>query len=132
MTDAAGKLQEKVVTILERHMDPSASVRYGVLLPVVDDPEIKPRPIDVLITTGSKKRPTITIVEVQDRDSKPGRGEFDGWLEKKREVGAQHLMCVTRAGYTDSQLRKAAKLGPAVRLFTLAQLETARSNRLER
>jgi len=30
MTDAPGKLQEKVVTILERHMDPSASVRYGL------------------------------------------------------------------------------------------------------
>ena len=125
MANAPGKLKEKVVTILERHIDDSARVSCDVLLPVIAHPEMEPRQIDVLIKTGTPARPTITIVEVQDRKSKPSRGEFDGWLEKMKEVGAQHLMCVTRVGYPKTIVTKATKIGPSVRLFTLQQLERA-------
>lgn len=128
MTEAPGKLKEKVVTILERHIDQSARVFCDVLLPVVADPQMEPRQIDVLIETGTKARPTRTIVEVQDRKSKPQPTEFDGWLKKMEDVGAQHLMCVTKAGYTKTILKKAANRGPTVRLFTLEQLEKSKGN----
>lgn len=128
MTDAPGKLKEKVVTILERHIDQSARVFCDVLLSVVAHPEMEPRQIDVLIETGTRARPTRTIVEVQDRKSKPQLTEFDGWLKKMEDVGAQHLMCVTNAGYTKTILEKAANRGPTVRLFTLEQLEESRGN----
>jgi hypothetical protein len=124
MKHAPGKLKEKVVTILEKHIDHNAKVTCDVFLPVVAHPEMNPRQIDVLIETGTKSRPTYTIVEVQDRTSKPSRGEFDGWLEKMKEVGAQHLICVTKAGYTKSQIKKASFIGPSVRLFTLSQIES--------
>jgi len=126
MAEGPGKLKEKVVAILEQHMDQTARVRCDVHLPVLSDPDLDPRQVDVLIETGSENRPTLTIVEVQDRASKPSRTDFDGWLVKMREVGAQHLMCVNRAGYTRTQLRKAERLGPTVRLFTLDQLKTGR------
>lgn len=119
MSDAPGKLKEKVVTILERHIDQSARVSCDVFLPVVAHPDMEPRQIDVLIETGTKARPTRTIVEVQDRKSKPTPTEFDGWLKKMEEVGAQHLVCVTKAGYTATILKKASNRGPTVRLFTL-------------
>ena len=128
MVNAPGKLKEKIVTILERHIDQSAHVSCDVMMPVIAHPEMQPRQIDVLIKTGTPTRPTITIVEVQDRTSKPSRGEFDGWLEKMKEVGAQHLMCVTKAGYPKSIVTKASKIGPSVRLFTLKQLEEAKDN----
>lgn len=128
MTDAPGKLREKVVTILERHIDQGARVSCDVWLPVVSDPDMEPRQIDVLIETGTDARPTKTIVEVQDSKSKPKPTEFDGWLKKMEEVGAQHLMCVTKAGYTKTILKKAANRGPTVRLFTLEQLEVAGGN----
>lgn len=128
MSEAPGKLKEKVVTILERHIDQNARVFCDVLLPVVSDSEMEPRQIDVLIETGTKARPTRTIVEVQDRKPKPQPTEFDGWLKKMEDVGAQHLMCVTTAGYTKTILKKAAKRGPTVRLFTLKQLEESNGN----
>ena len=96
VSNAPGKLKEKVVTILERHIDQSARVTCDVPLPVVADPARKPRQIDVLIETGTEARPTRTIVEVQDRKSRPSPTEFDGWLTKMEEVGAQHLMCVVQ------------------------------------
>ncbi|MHA1128647.1 MAG: hypothetical protein ACTSRN_06830 [Alphaproteobacteria bacterium] len=126
MTHKPGKLKEKVVTILERHIDQKAKVSCDVMMPVISNPALGKRQVDVLIETGTKDRPTRTIVEVQDRKSKPSRLEFDGWLEKMREVGAQHLMCVTSAGFPNSIVEKASTIGPTVRLFTLEQLEEAR------
>lgn len=128
MAHAPGKLKEKIVTILERHIDQQARVSCDVFLPVIAHPDMEPRQIDVLIETGTPKRPTRTIVEVQDRKSKPTRGEFDGWLEKMKEVGAQHLICVSKAGFPKSIIQKANNIGPSVRLFTLKQLEHATDN----
>ena len=70
MAHAPGKLKEKIVTILERHIDPQAQVSCDVFLPVIAHPDMKPRQIDVLIETGTTKRITRTIVEVQDRITK--------------------------------------------------------------
>ena len=117
-----GKLREKVVTILERHLEQNARVCCDRKLPVLKKPSRK-RQIDVLIETGEERRKTISIVETQDRIDKPDQSEFDGWLVKMREVGAQHLICVTSAGYPQSIIDKAKEEGPTVRLYTLKQLE---------
>lgn len=130
MKHAPGKLKEKIVTILEQHIDHNAKVSCDVFLPIIAHPEIGPRQIDVLIETGTSSRPTYSIVEVQDRKSKPTPTEFSGWLDKMREVGAQHLICVTKAGYPKSIIQKATKIGPNVRLFTLKQLENLDGNML--
>lgn len=102
MTDAPGKLNEKIVTILERHIDQSAKVSCDVYLPVVADPDMGPRQIDVLIETGTTTRPTRTIVEVQDRMSKPTPTDFDGWLKKWR-TWAHSTSCVSRKPDTPSR-----------------------------
>jgi hypothetical protein len=127
MDKNTGKLREKVVTILERHLDPDASVTCDEKLPVLSSPH-RSRQIDVLIETGKGSRKTFTIVETQDRVDKPVETEFDGWLKKMRQVGAQHLICVTRAGYPSSILERAQEIGPTVRLYTLSQFEESNSS----
>jgi hypothetical protein len=79
---------------------------------------------DVVITTGSPPRETITIVEVQDRDSKPAANDFRGWQQKLNDVGAQHLICVSREGFTDSEIERASQSGSRIRLVTLRELDS--------
>ena len=81
------------------------------------------RQCDVVIVEGDDPRKTISIVEVQKRQSKPEINEFNSWVEKMREVGSQHLICVSRAGFPRSIEERADEIGPTVRLLTLRQLE---------
>jgi hypothetical protein len=117
------KLVEKVVALLEKALSPDAKVQHNVKLPVIGQPDREPRQCDVVITRGSHPRQTITIVEVQKRQSKPDINTFNGWVEKMREVGAQSLICVSVKGFPSSILSKVAnQIGPTVRLMTLANL----------
>ena len=114
---------ERVVGLLEKSLDPSATVQHNIKLPVLDSPKDK-RQCDVVITFGQSPRQTVTIVEVQARKKKVGVGTLDGWVAKMREVGAQHLICVSEAGYTDRVAKKVNTIyGPTVRLLTLTELD---------
>lgn len=87
-------------------------------------PDREPRQCDIVITYGDAPRQTITIVEVQDRNSKPDITTFHGWIKKMQEVGAQHLICVSALGYPESIINDVAKeFGPTVRLMTLQEFE---------
>jgi hypothetical protein len=76
-----------------------------------------------VIEEGTEPRQTISIVEVQKRGSKPEINDFNGWIVKMRDVGAQHLICVSALGFPVSIEEKADQIGPTVRLLTLKQIE---------
>lgn len=124
MTDELDwKTREKVVTIIERHLAPSAKIRRDVHLPVLSSKSGRTRQCDIVIEEGTEPRQTISIVEIQNRVSKPEINEFNGWIEKMREVGAQHLICVSDLGFPTSIEEKADLIGPTIRLLTLKQIE---------
>ena len=120
------ELTEKVVAILEKALTPTAIVEHNVKLPVLGKPDRRPRQCDVVITYGKSPRQSITIVEVQDRTSKPEITTFHGWVEKMREVGAQQLICVSVLGFPQSIIDEVStQFGPTVKLMTLKQLKEA-------
>jgi len=121
--EPAWKTREKVVTIIERHLDQSAKVCLDVNLPVLKSESGRTRQCDVVIVVGEEPRQTISIVEVQKRGSRPAINDFEGWVVKMQQVGAQHLICVSEAGFPTSIEERADELGPTVRLITLQQLE---------
>lgn len=121
--DPAWKIREKVVTVIERHIGQSARIRHDVDLPVLTSRSGRTRQCDIVIQEGEKPRQTTSIVEVQKRRSKPEINDFNGWIEKMREVGAQHLICVSELGFPASIKEKADEIGPTVRLLTLQQIE---------
>jgi len=120
---AAWKTQEKVVTIIERHLGQGAKVRRNVHLPVLSSHNRRTRQCDIVIEEGTEPRQTISIVEVQKRASKPEINEFNGWIEKMSAVGAQDLICVSELGFPSSIEEKADQIGPTVRLLTLKKIE---------
>ncbi len=121
--DPLWKIKEKIVTILERHLAHGAKIERDQNLKVITSKSGRTRQCDVVITEGTKARPTISIVEVQQRGSKPSIGDFSNWLIKMEEVGAQHLICVSEKGFPASVIEKAEERGPSVRLLTLKELE---------
>ena len=124
MTDKQDwKTQEKVVTIIERHLGQGAKVRRNVHLPVLESKIGRTRQCDIVIEEGTEPRQTISIVEVQKRGKKPEINEFGGWVKKMREVGAQHLICVSELGFPRSIKEEADLIGPTVRLLTLKKIE---------
>ena len=117
-----GKDFEHLVKLVEQSISPDSIVEHDVNLPVIGSESGRTRQCDVVIRTGQKPRETITIVEVQDRTSKPDRNTFGGWLDKLNDVGAQHLICVSRHDFPTSIKEKAFKLGGKVRLVTFKEL----------
>lgn len=117
------KIKEKVVAILEQNIEKNSRVKHNVQLPVLKSRKGRKRQCDVVITQGKKPRQTISIVEVQKRNSKTDINTFGGWVKKMEEVGAQHLICVSEKGFPASIIEEAELIGPSVRLLTLAQLE---------
>lgn len=122
------KIQEKIVALLESSLSEDITVKQNVFLPCLDDPESK-RQIDVLIEKASgpaalaNYRLTRTIVEVQKRSGSVEIGHFDGWLEKMKSVGAQHLICVSEKPFPKSVKTKASRIGPSVILMTLKDID---------
>lgn len=115
------KAIERVVRLLESALDPSALVRHNVSL--FDHSSDGPRQLDTVIESGVAPRQTRTIVEVQDREDPLGIGELQGFYQKMLGVHAQHLICVTRTGYTEQARNFARNTGPTIRLLTLPELE---------
>ena len=116
-------MSEKLVTIIERHVGANAEVHRDVRLPILGSRIRRKAQCDVVIIEGEGARKTISIVEVQKRGRKPEINDFRGWLKKMRDVGAQHLICVSEAGFPDSIEEEADDAGPTVRLVTFQQLE---------
>lgn len=117
-----GKELEHLVSLIEKSISPDSVVEHDVKLPVIGSESGRTRQCDVVIRSGQMPRETITIVEVQDRTCKPDINTFGGWLEKLEEVGAQHLICVSRHEFPTSIKERAAKKGGTVRLITLKAL----------
>jgi len=117
------KIKEKVVAIIENYLDKDSKVFHDENLPVIASPSNRTRQCDVVIVQGEEPRITTSIVEVQKRKSKPNINDFGGWLKKKEEVGAQHLICVSEKGFPKSIKEEADRIGPSVRLLTLKELE---------
>lgn len=115
---------EKLVQLIEQSINPEAKVEHDVQMPILTSQKGATTQCDVVITTGNPPRETITIIEVQDRDSKPAANDFRGWQQKLDDVGAQHLICVSRKGFTESEIERASQSGNRIRLVTLSELDT--------
>ena len=84
---------ERVVQLIEQSISPEAVVEHNQFLPVIGSPSGLKRQCDVVVRSGDKPREVITIIEVQNRTSKPDITTFGGWLEKLDEVGAHQRFC---------------------------------------
>ncbi len=112
---------EKLVRLIEQSINPGSTVLHDQNLPVINSPSGRTRQCDVVIVSGTKKRTTTTIVEVQNRNSSVDINTFNGWLEKLKEVGAQHLVCVSTQEFPSSIKEKASQIGSSVILVNLQQ-----------
>ncbi len=122
-TDPDWKRKEKIVAAIESRLGNGAKVLWNQQLRVLASKSARKRQCDVVVIHGEAPRQTTSIIEVQKRGCKPTIGEFGGWLEKMREVGAQHLICVSEEGFPASIEEKADEVGPTVRLLTLKGLD---------
>lgn len=118
-----GIFLEQLVRLIEQSIAPDAVVEQNVKLPILSSKSGATAQCDVVIRTGKPPRETITIVEVQDRQSPVDINTFRGWQEKMKEVGAQHLYCVSRHPFPESIREKAALSGNTVKLITLTKLD---------
>lgn len=116
------KLVERVVALLERTVTPGARVEHDVQVPNLRVPG-RTCQCDVVVRSGAPPRETITIVEVQRRGRHVEANMFRGWCEKLEQVGAQHLICVSATGFSQTIIEDARTRGPTVRLVTLRELE---------
>jgi hypothetical protein len=120
MTRKKGTDLELVVAAIEKGLDRSSTVRHDQNLPVLTSTQGRTRQCDIVIYSGSKRRPIVTIVEVQDRTSKVDIGTFSNWLSKLEEVGANQLVCVSRHKFPDSVIEKTKQNGSRVLLIEVA------------
>lgn len=111
---------ELIVAAIERALEPNSVVKHDQFLPVLTSMNGASRQCDVVIYSGSERRPNVTIVEVQDRKSAVSIGTYDGWIAKRDEVGASHLICVSRKPFSKSIIEKAKQQGSRVSLIELA------------
>jgi len=118
-----GKYLERLVQLIEKSLDPNAVVEHDVQMPILNSQIGAKTQCDVVIRKGEPPRETITIVEVQDRKNKPVANDFRGWQKKLQEVGAQHLICVSREGFTASEKEKASQSGNSIHLITIKELD---------
>jgi hypothetical protein len=115
---------EYMVGLLERSLSPESNVQQNVHLPDLTSNIGNTRQCDIVITSGTKPRETKTIVEVQNRKDKVEINDFQGWVSKMRDVGAQQLFCVSTTGFPVSIIEKARTFGGTVRLITLKLEDT--------
>jgi hypothetical protein len=117
-----GKYLEYLVQLVEKSISPDSIVEHDIKLPILNSREGATTQCDIVIRTGNKPRETITIIEIQDRKSQVKPNDFRGWQQKLQDVGAQHLICVSRKEFPSSIKEKAAMSGNTVRLMTLKEL----------
>lgn len=120
MVKKKGTDLELVVAAIEKALEPGCKVLHDQRLPVLTSLEGHTRQCDVVIYSGSERRPILTIVEVQDRNSPVSVGTYDGWVSKRDEVGANQLICVSRKPFPKSVIEKARQQGLRVALIELS------------
>ncbi|MCK4950538.1 MAG: restriction endonuclease [Gammaproteobacteria bacterium] len=118
-----GKDLERLVQLIEKSISPGAMVRHDIEMPIINSTTGATTQCDIVIQSGVKPRETITLVEVQDRGSKVSANDFRGWRRKVEEVGAQHLICVSRHEFTKSIKDEASRSGNTISLVTLKELD---------
>lgn len=112
---------ERIISIIEKSISDDSRVEHNVFLPVLTSTEGRKAQCDIVIRSGNYLRETLTIVEVQDRKSKITINTFRGWLSKCEEVGAQHLVCVSRKDFPSSVKELVRQSGSKVFLVTLKE-----------
>ena len=117
-----GKYFEEIVELIERSINPGSKVERDVQMPILSSKEGNTTQCDIVITSGEKPRETITIVEVQNRSRKPDPNDVRGWVGKLDEIGAQHLICVSKKGFSKSVKEAARLTGDKVRLIKLSKV----------
>ncbi len=122
MTVNDGKYFEKLVELLEKTLDPVSKIEHDVEMPILNSRIGAKTQCDIVIRTGQPPRETITIVEVQDRNSKIKPNDFRGWQQKLSDIGAQHLICVSRQKFPESIKEQASLSGNIIRLITLTEM----------
>jgi hypothetical protein len=113
------KLTERVIHLLEKAISPGSRVLQDIELKDINTGT--PRQFDVVVYSAKPPRDTLSVVEVQDRGRNVTLPMFEGWCRKRESVGAQHLICVSVAGFSDAVKVDAKRQGLAVRLLTLAE-----------
>ena len=118
-----GKQMELLIQLIERSISPDSVVEHNVFLPILNSPSGATAQCDIVISSGKEPRKTLTIVEAQDRRSKVKINDFRGWKQKLDDVGAQHLLCVSRKEFPQSIKEQAALSGNSIILVTLKESE---------
>lgn len=121
MAKKKGTDLELVVAAIEKGLEPSSIVKHDQHLPILASFEGHKRQCDVVIYSGTERRPILSIIEVQDRNSPVNVGTFDSWISKRDEVGANQLICVSRRPYPSSIIEKANQQGSRVTLIELPE-----------
>lgn len=116
-----GKQMELLVQLIERSISPDSVVEHDINLPILNSPSGTTAQCDIVIRSGKEPRQTITIIETQDRGSKVKINEFRGWKQKLEDVGAQHLICVSRHEFSKSIKEQASLSGNSIILITLKE-----------
>lgn len=119
------ELHEKIVSVIEKFLNPESTVEHNKLLPVIGSPGKRKRQCDIVIFHKNGPRTFTTIIEVQKRNKKVKISDFDGWTTKMKDVGAQHLVCVSELGFPESIIEKVKiKYGTnSVSLMTLNEFQ---------
>lgn len=118
-----GKQLERLIQLIEKSITPNAIVEHDVKMPVLNSKIGTTTQCDIVIRLGVRPRQTITIVEVQDRGYKVKPNDFRGWKQKLRDVGAQHLICVSRQEFPESIKEQASYAGNSIMLITLKEAD---------
>lgn len=118
-----GKQFEHLIHLIERTITPRSIVEHNVGMPILNSRSGATTQCDIVIRSGTKPRQTITIVEVQDRSSKVKPNDFRGWKQKLKDVGAQHLLCVSRQEFPGSIKEQATLSGGSIILMTLKEAD---------
>ena len=117
-----GKYLEKIVQLIEKSLSPDDIVEHDINMPILSSREGHRTQCDIVITKGKPPRQTLTIVEVQDRNSKVKPNDFRGWEQKLEDVGAQHLIVVSKQDFPSSIKEKVSLSGSKIFLMNIKNI----------
>lgn len=90
-------------------------------MPILNSVSGKTTQCDIVIRDGTPPRQNITLIEVQDRESRVKPNDFRGWVGKLNDVGAHRLICVSKQEFPKSIKESASRLGGRICLMTLKE-----------
>ncbi len=119
MAKKDGKYLEKVVALIEKSIDPNATVEHDVQMPVLTSKTGVTKQCDIVIRSGEKPRQIMTICEVQDRTRPMLPNVLDGFSKKMEKVGAQRLICISKKEFSEQCKEIAHQSGGSIVLMTI-------------